>query len=363
MDLERLNKALSTWEVAEQIFKVDNGKTLSEALMLLEAANDPDPSTIKGAVRICRSKELEELAVDDEKQNWIKNEPAMKNHIRGSGKITLMKNKSGLAFNGKTITRSSPSFNDIVDAPQRAFNKVVDEDRREIPWIKSVYQLNLNEKATDVLKRAVARKQAIDKACREKSANRAVKNVKDRILQRHQIEETITPAARTLKTHQVNEPTVYNQLPKDFSDSRLAGIQRQPNVARAADVESLPALRMPDYADTKAMMPDYWKRNPKITPTVDNSFSAMKTRAAQTLERPKGQEVPNPETNDQGEVADKFYGAGKSRPEAATVKNSGPDSYSETQKRKTREGQWPADPATPWYPEETASSRSPGSRW
>ena len=40
MDLERLNKALSTYEVAEHIYKVDNGKTLGEALAMLEAANE-----------------------------------------------------------------------------------------------------------------------------------------------------------------------------------------------------------------------------------------------------------------------------------------------------------------------------------
>jgi hypothetical protein len=61
MDLERLNKALSTYEVAEHIYNVDNGKTLSEALSLLEKANaendenvnddDADPLSLKQALK------------------------------------------------------------------------------------------------------------------------------------------------------------------------------------------------------------------------------------------------------------------------------------------------------------------------
>jgi hypothetical protein len=41
----------------------------------------------------------------------------------------------------------------------------------------------------------------------------------------------------------------------------------------------------------------------------------------------------------------------------------GQDTYKEPFQNKTREGQWPADPANPWYPEETASNHKQMTRW
>jgi hypothetical protein len=108
-----------------------------------------------------------------------------------------------------------------------------------------------------------------------------------------------TAAARTIVAHPLNDkPPVKTQIPKESSDPGLADVKAQKNVADANDI----AIRMPVW-DTASSLPAEFA--PKITPTQDRSFSAM-TTAQKTLSRPKP-EFSNPETNAQGEVADKYW--------------------------------------------------------
>ena len=157
------------------------------------------------------------------------------------------------------------------------------------------------------------------------SQNRAVNNVKARVLQKHEIEEALTSAARTLKTTPLTgEPSLKTQLPKDFSDNPLSNIEVQKNVNGTTKATThLPtdvAIRMPEF-DTRKSLPAEF--SPKLTASQDNSFGAMAlgTKAAATLDRPLASRagIDNPETNDQGAVADRFCGAGKSRPKATTT--------------------------------------------
>ena len=346
------NKCLATYEIASHIYSIDNGKTLGECLAIAEANN---------------ADLLEEDADKESQLNpTLKKAFANTRQARGRENIKIGQNRTPI-MNGKSVTKTS-SFKDIADAPIRAFNKIANEDRGELPWIRSASQLQLSENAVKILKNAVARKQAIDKACREEFANRAVKNVKDRILQKHEIEEALTPAARTIVAKPLTgERSVKTQLPREFSDNPLSNIQVQKNVNDTTKATTtsfdLPAVRMNDYAETAKFLPDEWR--PKLTASSDNSFKAqfgrMKndTPAEATRERPVASTagIDNPETNDQREVADKYYGAGKSRPKATTVQTK------DKTNPKTCEGQWPSNPGDPYYPEETASSRSPGSRW
>jgi hypothetical protein len=143
--LDRLNRMMSEFEIARDLIDVYGGETVGQALAMLEAR---EAATIKGAVKLVKVAE-ETSAVDRDEQDFIRREPSMKNHIRGGGKIELNKNKSKIGFNGGPVKRVSSSFKDVVDAAQRAFNKIANENG-ELPWIKSVSQLNLNERAVDV---------------------------------------------------------------------------------------------------------------------------------------------------------------------------------------------------------------------
>ena len=328
-DLRRLSRMLGEFEIARDLVDVYGMPVVSEALSMVEAA---ETSAVANKVQIVRSKALEELAVDDAKRDFAQREPAMKDARGGIKKIELMKNRTPVKFNGvqKDPTKS---FNDAADKVSKISSAMSENG---LPWIKRKPSADM----IATIKMAVLKSR---EAQRENVTEAFLVNKTAMEIMRARIalnEGNNTVAAKTIETNY--------KAPSSLSAA-------EPRLQT-----ELPAIRMPDY-DTRAMLPPEFS---KIESTKDRSFSAM-TKAAKTLDRSKNFDtvVPNPETNAQGEVADKFYGAGKSRPEPATVKNSGPDSYSETQKRKTREGQWPADPATPWYPEATASSRSPGSRW
>lgn len=298
--LNRITKMLSTFEIARDLVDTFGGATVGEALSRVEEA---EKLKLKNNVHLVN---VGESAVADDYQNFVK-QPAMKDHVRGGGKITLMKNKSKLGFSGRPVKRtgSSSEYQDVVDGPQREFNKIVGEDRGELPWLKSVSQLHLSENAVAILKRAVARKQAIDKACREESAQRAVHNVKSRVLQRHEIEEAITPAARTILAHPLpKEASINDRLPPQWRRGGLLPAEREFNTR-----DMLPA----EFAVTPA---------PKATDIMDAS-GRMKspTRAGRSLDRPKP-EFADTSRNDQGSIS---VNQPSAKPTA--VANSGKKTY------------------------------------
>jgi len=325
MDLERLNKALVTYEVAEHIYNVDNGKTLSEALNLLEKANAQN-----------------DLNMNDDDADPLSLKQALKHRAAPTGArsptdgkmIQLGVNRSKVSFNGQNVRKNpTKSYENAVGRVEK-ISKSMAEDENCVPWKKrnvSDNQISMVKKA--VLKSVAARQEGFEGHFKLSESAEAILRAKIAL------KEDITPKNNTVAAQSIrargtpSEESVKSMLPKD----------------------DLPALRVRDY-DTKSMLPAEFR--PKITPTEDKSFGAMarSTKAASTIERAVASKdgIINPETNSQGEIADKYW----PHPKAAVTKQA-----KDKTNPKTREGQWPANPADPVYPEETASSRSPGSRW
>jgi hypothetical protein len=153
-----------------------------------------------------------------------------------------------------------------------------------------------------------------------------------------------TPAARTIVPNALpKEPSVEDRLPPAWRKGGLLPVQKERDVA-------------------SMLVGTPFAVSPKATDFMDAS-GRMKspTKAGRTLDKGKPDfSKSNPEQTDQGEIARKYYG-NNDVPKPASTTNSGPDSYKEAQKRKSREGQWPADPANPNVGEPSASS--PTSRW
>jgi hypothetical protein len=320
MDLDRLNKALATYEVAEHIYKVDDGKTLSEALRLLENANadndenmnddDADPLSLKQALKHRAA-------------------PTGARSPTADKQIVLGKHKTRVSFGGIERKNTSKSFDAAASKVDRV-SKSMAEDENCVPWKKR--NVSANQVATvkrAVLKSVAARKEGFE-------GHFSVNEQATAILRaRIALKEAVTPAQRSIQTHPSAAEGSYKVPPRVPSEFDSAA-QRA--------------------ADTKARIPAEFK--PKIEATKDLSFGAMaaRTKAASTIERPVASKdgIINPETSSQGDIADQYW----PHPKAAVTKQA-----KDKTNPKTREGQWPANPADPVYPEETASSRSPGSRW
>lgn len=201
-------------------------------------------------------------------------------------KITAGGNKSPVRYNGATMKRSPvQSFNDVVDAPTKSFNRVVSDS------------VNLNASAKSILKEAMARK---------------------------------TDAASTLKTYPIGKGKEMNKQDYDneetwthYAKQEAAGRVKGDTVA-SRTVE-IPSIRMDAFNDTRARIP-FEFRNPKEIPHV----------VGMTLT-----DLPKPNT----------------------VKGGAAASRSKANQDKTREGQWPTNPGDIQYPDVTASSRYPDSRW
>jgi hypothetical protein len=288
MDLERLNKALSTYEVAEHIFKIDDGKTLSDCLKIGVEGQDLDPSTIAGAMKITRTKQLEALQPT---ASW---KPKT---------ITVGGNKTKTVFNGVSAKPDAPvkKFSSIVNKSTSDFNRLTAEDHiedhrsanGELPWVKR--KVSAAQVAT--VKRAALKSVENQRQCVEERQAFNVNETAMAILRRaRDLKETNnTPAACTIVAHPLSgESSVKAQLQKGFSDSRLADATVQRNVADANDI----SIRMPEL-NTRERLPDDFK--PKITPTIDQSFAAQ-TRAAKTLDRPKPEFVDTSK-NDQCSIS------------------------------------------------------------
>jgi hypothetical protein len=260
MDLSRLHKALSTYEVAEHIFKVDNGKTLGEALALLQGANEEagGPLSLKNA---------------------LKNTP----NARGKDPIVMGANPSKVGLHTAGDDKFKPkdgtkAFQTAADKVQRISRGLATEDQfpdhrtvnnGELGWIK-------RKPSADQL--ATVKKAALKCAAQRNENRFAVNETAMQILKAHserKLQEA-TAAARTIVAHPLTgENSVKAALPKEFSGSRLADATVQRNVADAADV----SIRMPNW-DVKSSLPDEFR--PKIEKTADRSFGA----AAKSIQRP-----------------------------------------------------------------------------
>jgi hypothetical protein len=289
MDLERLNKALSTYEVAEHIFKVDNGKTLSEALILLEAANAERAETNE-----------DELSL----KNALKNVPSPRTT---KPKILMGVNKTRVVMNGKPDAPSK-RFSSVVNSADKEFNRLTREDaidnhrsavNGELPWKKR----NVSASMMKSVKNAAAKSRANVAACQsEHGLNLQAEGILSKAVALKEVNNT--PAARSIVAHGTpSERSVKDMLPPSWRNS-----------------DEVPSLPVDREIDTRNAMPDEFR--PKITPTVDKSFGAVaaRTKAAATISRPVASKagIDNPETNAQGEIADKYW----PYPKAAVTKQA-----------------------------------------
>jgi hypothetical protein len=129
--------------------------------------------------------------------------------------ITAGGNHSPVAFNGQKIKRgATKAFNDAVDAPMKAFNRVVSD--------------GVNSKARSIMEATIARK--------------------------------TTNAAATLKTHPIGKGTEMNKQQYDneetwshYAKQEAAG--RLKSDTEAAKTVEPPTIRMDAFNDTKARLP------------------------------------------------------------------------------------------------------------
>jgi hypothetical protein len=131
--------------------------------------------------------------------------------------------------------------------------------------------------------RSRGERQTAERRSIEESQAIGINAVAANILKRRALQEVISPAARTIQIPR--ERTTADLLPLEFANTK--GVSVNPPSRTVAD-----------------QLPDDFR--PKITATKDQSFVA-RTNAAKTLDRGKSMEVPNPEINAQGEVADKYW--------------------------------------------------------
>jgi hypothetical protein len=284
-DLRRLSRMLGTFEIAKDLVDTYGMETVGEALSMVEAANaeneDPGPATIQGAMKIA----------NEAGEPWR------------AKPIQLGKNRSVVKFNGVSAKPDAPvkKFNQIVNKSTSDFARLTAEDRDELPWKRR----DVSASKLRVIKDAVLRSQETKKKCVEEHQAFSVNETAMSILKAHTARKALqegnnTSAARTIVANGTpTEKSVKDMLPPSWKNSN--------------EVPTLPVER---DINTQNALPDDFK--PKIEKTEDRSFGAQaaRTKAAATIARPvasKG-EIPNPETNDQGEVADKYYAAGKSRP-------------------------------------------------
>jgi hypothetical protein len=334
--LDIMERALKEFEVAKWLIDTQGVKTVGEALRRIE---ERDAERIANAVHIPEDSDLNPT---------LKAAFANTRQAKGREPIKLGVNRTPI-LNGKSVTKKS-SFKNIVSQSDKEFNKLTAEDNitnhrssnGELEWINPSKDRNTKNKVR-VIKGAVRKSVANRAAC--EAEHFGINETAMNILKRHiSLKEAATPAARTLATHKVNEPSVRSQLPKAFYDSGLANIQLQKNVDNATRATTqLPtddiAIRMPEY-DTRSMLPPEFR--PKIAgPATDYLKADGRMKNPTAAEATRDRKVftktnyENPEETPAGETADRYW----PHPEPTTKTNSGPDSYKENAKRqKTRQG-------------------------
>jgi hypothetical protein len=314
MDLDRLNKMLTTHEVAEHIYNIDNGKTMLELTAIAKAANEDEDD-----------EEDTENGVPSNIINALKHVKAPTTGIssRIPGKqITLGQNRSAISLHGNPSIKPKCSSDVTAEG--------------EVPWIGKAQppQISLNlrkaikaevktmtkeslRQAKDAILLSVSNRQAVQE-------NQAVVNSKSLELLHRKLHKDRALQVETAKL----TPAQASILAKP---SNAEGSVKQSVRVQGDDK---PAFRLPDY-DVAACMPEEFRRKPKIEATKDNRFVTL---AAKTIDRSAilKQDVPNPRNTPQGEIADRYWN-GNEPPKPTSLTNSGPDSYKDSEQKKTRQ--------------------------
>jgi hypothetical protein len=214
MDLSRLQKALSTYEVAEHIYKVDNGKTLGEALNMLQEARDNQDSP-----------ENDEDNTDTE--DHLKNTPNSKtkpNIVLGANKTkvldTRVKSNSGPALknnSGKAFASAGKS----VSSAQKSLSDSFIDDHRGVNWVNPE-----RERATKnhvrVVKDAVKKSLATRAGCEAEYFGLTNEKAIQILRNRKALQESLTPAQASIVPHKMaSEASVRAKLPKEFLENPL----------------------------------------------------------------------------------------------------------------------------------------------
>jgi hypothetical protein len=380
--LAELDHILQRAHVAESLYAIDGGKTLSTAVNRLadaglaerygarfidpeldgQADEENDPATIQGAMKIA----------NEAGEPWR------------AKPIKLNANRSKVRFNGVSAKPDAPTktFNSIVNKSTSDFNKLTSEDQldnhrsanKELDWVDPE-----RDRAT------ASKVKMIKDACRKSREAREQDNpfklssVAESILSKKSAESralkeaNTTAAARTLQTYRVDEPSVRDQLPNTFKQSGLLPAKAQPNIDNTTKATTqLPtddvAIRMPDF-DVRKSLPAEWQ-DAKTAALAKQKAGQLRTwnDASRSLEHQPNHE-PSP-ADDQQEYdrntnIPAVDGMTRTALPQPNVKGRTPNYVGPNGKHSfpNKEGQWPSDPSNISYPEETASSRSPGSRW
>jgi hypothetical protein len=250
MDLDRLSKALGTFDTAAYIFSLDDGKTLQKCLEIADAANSYDDQIEAGVRKVIKGPN------DNEDPATIKG--ALKNATGHDGStITVGKNNSPLALHGKPVRRapklgsldqkdnSSAAFSKAGNQVSKtqssmseaeyieylAGEKFMSEDQitnhrsanKELDWVDGSQRNKVR-----IVKSAVLKSLANRKACEEEFNRYKLRPVVENML-RKKAEETralkeanTTAAARTIESHYKGPSSLMDQMPAAFNPHKAA---------------------------------------------------------------------------------------------------------------------------------------------
>jgi hypothetical protein len=256
-------------------------ETLAHAQKVIEAT---DRENLKDAVdSLCDLGEIDAVtrALKNvtfgavQKSTGVKPQPFL-----GSGvKITAGGNRSAVKFNGVTVKRSqTKSFSDVVDAPTKAFNRVVADN------------LNLSPKVKSILKEAMARNATKAASTIDIPARKRLNQEKHAVTKFADDEDTL-------------EGTWSSHMKKDAVEAS----GRMKSGTEAAKTVEIPVVRLNSFEDTRARMP-FEFRGVNQSETVPVGFNLG---ATVDVVNPNGSAHGPIEFNTDGTQAVTYYDQGK----------------------------------------------------
>lgn len=288
--MERLMHALNKWEVAKFLTDTcgeDAVKAARFSLAKYEAEKqaaeelEVDLTTLQGAM----AKANEDNALDEYEPSW---KPK---------KITLGVNKTKIGLHGKAVNAKPDApikkFNQIVNAGDSTFKKLTSEDS-ELPWAGGSNTPRNVANRVQMLKRAAKRSIENRKACEAEHCH--LNETAMSILKSHLKEGVAgrvnndTAAAKTIVAKPMtSEPSVRDQLPREFQDSGLLPARSQKDIAAMNAMRDRMSVKV---AAEKISLTNPADFNPRIQKSEDNSYNAVRgrmksdTAAAATIARP-----------------------------------------------------------------------------
>jgi hypothetical protein len=176
--------------------------------------------------------------------------------LNGGAKITAGGSPSPVKFNGSIVKRgATKTFNDVVDAPTKSFNRVVSDS------------VNINASAKSILKEAMARK-ADGRLINPTNAASTLKTTPATT------EKGDKPMTKFTDDEDTLEGTWSSHMKKDAVEAN----RRMKSDTEAAKTVELPVVRLNSFEDTRARLPfEFRGVNPsdmatRLTQGVDRSL-------------------------------------------------------------------------------------------